>query len=408
MISGRVGHAFNDVSGPVAERIPSSGGIRANGGAGGGLRVLVDGRVMQDRYHGIGRITFELLRELATRDVRLVVLHSRDAGRLPVGELLGEPTVEPVPSDVPVASPRSQWELARAIRACRPDAVYIPYHLATPLAHGRVPVVTVVQDCIFERNAASSGRSAFSVAYGTATRLAIRASATVLASTSATQRDIARFYGVRLPDSAIVPYGVGAQFFSARDRPRGAGGPPGRYILHVGARRPHKNQRVLVAALAELRDAHPDVGLVLVGQHDPRVPDETADMIARLGLTDRVWQYTEADDDTLLDLYAGAAVFAFPSLIEGFGLPVLEAMAAGLPVVASDAEAVAEAAAGAALIVPARSTGDWAAALDRVLGSPELAADLRDRGMFVAAQRTWGRTADLTLDALAAAARQAK
>jgi len=371
------------------------------------MRILVDGRVMQDRYHGIGRVTFELLRELSTRDVRLIVLHSRDSGRLPVSELLAEPAVQPVPSYVPVASLRSQAELRRAVRAHRPDAVYVPYHLSAPLLPVGAPVVTMVHDCIFERQAAASGRSAFSVAYRTATRLALRSAATVLAPTQATRRDIERFYGVRLPQQAVVPSGVGAQFFSVQSRagrrPRPAG-LPGRYILHVGARRPHKNQQVLVAALAELRGSYPDLGLVLVGQRDPRVRDEAGELIARLGLADQVWQFTQADDDTLLDLYANAAVFAFPSVIEGFGLPVLEAMAAGLPVVASDAEAVQEAAGDGALIVPAESASDWVKALDQVLGDPGYAAELRDRGMAVAAGRTWRRTADLTLEAITRAA----
>jgi glycosyltransferase involved in cell wall biosynthesis len=369
--------------------------------AGAPTRILVDGRVMQDRYHGVGRITFELLKELSTRDVHLIVLHNPDSGRFPVGEILAKPTVQLVPSTVPVASLRSQWELRRAIRAFRPDAVYIPYHLATPLIRARVPVVTVIHDCIFERQAAESGRSAFSVTYRMATRLAIRSSTAVLVPSHATRRDIRRFYRVKLQDEAVIPWGVGHQFFSVRTRggscPEGL---PDRYILHVGARRPHKNQKVLVAALAELLGRNPDLGLVLVGQHDPRVPDEAAELIAMLGLGSRVWQYIRAGDDTLLDLYANATVFAFPSLTEGFGLPVLEAMAAGLPVVASDAEAVHEAAGDAALIVPAQSAADWAKALDQILADPGYAAELRARGRVVAAKRTWGRSADLTLEAI--------
>lgn len=368
-------------------------------------RILVDARVMQDRYDGMGRVTFELLRELCARDADLVVLHSRDSGRLPLSELLADPAIRPVPSYAPVTSLRSQQELRRAVRRFRPDAVYIPYHLAAPLLRAGVPVVTVIHDCVFERHAARRRRSASSVAYGLATRLAIRSSAAVLTPTQSTRRDIARFYGVTLPDEAVVPWGVGAQFFSLPRRPaRRPAGLPERYILHVGARRPHKNQKVLVAALAELRRSYPDLGLVLVGQHDPRVPDEAGELIAELRLSDRVWQYPNADEETLLGLYANATVFAFPSVIEGFGLPVLEAMAAGLPVVASDAEAVQEAAGDGALIVPAHSAADWAKALDQVLADPDYASELRARGMAVAAHRTWGRTADLTLEAIARAA----
>ena len=368
----------------------------------GPVRILVDGRVMQDRYHGIGRVTFELLRELCTRDVKLIVLHSRDSGRLPMSDLLAQPSIQPVPSYAPVASLRSQLELRRAVRRFRPDAVYIPYHLATPWLRLGVPVVTVIHDCFFERQAAERRRWPFSVLYSLATRLAIRSSAAVLTPTQATRQDIQRFYGITLADEAIVPWGVGLQFFDVGTRVgRRPAGLPNRYVLHVGARRPHKNQKILVAAFAELRGSYPGLGLVLAGQHDPRVPDEAGELITELGLSDHVWQYTHAGDDTLLDLYANAAVFAFPSLVEGFGLPVLEAMAAGLPVVASDAEAVQEAAGDGALVVPAHAAGaDWAKALDQVLGDHGYAAELRDRGMAVATARTWGQTADLTLETI--------
>lgn len=371
------------------------------------MRILVDGRVMQDRYDGIGRATFELLRELCRRDVRLIVLHSRDSGRLPVSELLAHPAVRPVPSYAPVASLRSQLELRRAVRRFRPDAAYIPYHPATPWVRAGVPVVTVIHDCLFERQAAEGRRSAFSVAHGMATRLAIRSSAAVLTPSQATRRDVARFYGVTLADGAVVPNAVGAQFSAARARAgRRPAGLPDRYILHVGARRPHKNQKVLVMALAELLPSYPGLGLVLVGQHDPRVPDEAGQLITELGLADRVWQYPAASDDLLLDLYANATVFAFPSLAEGFGLPVLEAMAAGLPVVVSDAEAVHETAGDGALIVPSESAADWAKALDQVLADPDYAAELSARGMAVAAKRTWEQTADLTLRVITRAARR--
>jgi len=370
------------------------------------LRILVDGRVMQDRYHGIGRYTYELLRELSLREAELVVVHSPDTGRLDVGELMSRRTVRAVPSRVPVTSPRSQWLLLRAVLMTRPDVVFVPYHLSTPVLAGRVPVVSVIHDCVFERDAACHGPSAFSLAYRTATRLAIRAAAALATPSQAARRDIRRFYGAEVPDGAVLPHGVGPQFFSLAGRPRPAGpGLPDRYILHVGAQRPHKNQRVLVEAMPALRASHPGLGLVLVGQPDPRFPDEVGPLVTALGVSDLVYRWPSVDDAVLLDLYANAAVFAYPSLVEGFGMPVLEAMAAGLAVVASDAEAVREVAAGGALIVPAAATAAWIQALDRVLTDPDVARDLRERGRAIAAGHTWARSAERTLSLLASAAR---
>ncbi|MGD0602299.1 MAG: glycosyltransferase family 1 protein [Streptosporangiaceae bacterium] len=370
------------------------------------LRILVDGRVMQDRYHGIGRYTYELLRELSLREAELVVVHSPDTGRLDVGELMSRRTVRAVPSRVPVTSPRSQWLLLRAVLMTRPDVVFVPYHLSTPVLAGRVPVVSVIHDCVFERDAACHGPSAFSLAYRTATRLAIRAAAALATPSQAARRDIRRFYRAEVPDGAVLPHGVGPQFFSLAGRPRPAGpGLPDRYILHVGAQRPHKNQRVLVEAMPALRASHPGLGLVLVGQPDPRFPDEVGPLVTALGVSDLVYRWPSVDDAVLLDLYANAAVFAYPSLVEGFGMPVLEAMAAGLAVVASDAEAVREVAAGGALIVPAAATAAWIQALDRVLTDPDVARDLRERGRAIAAGHTWARSAERTLSLLASAAR---
>src|SRR6266568_4655408 len=206
------------------------------------------------------------------------------------------------------------------------------------------------------------------------------------------------FYGAEVPAEAVLPHGVGAQFFSLRGRPRPAGlRLPDRYILHVGAQRPHKNQRVLVEAMPALRARHPGLGLVLVGQPDPRFPDEVGTLATDLGVPDLVYRRASLGDQALLDLYANAAAFAYPSLAEGFGLPVLEAMAAGLPVVASDAEAVREVAAGGSLIVPARTTAAWVRALDWVLTDPQARRDLGERGRAVAAGRTWAGSAERTL-----------
>ena len=334
----------------------------------GSLRILVDGRVMQDRYHGIGRYTYELLRELSLDTVDLTVLYHPERGRLGVGELMTCRNVRAAPSRVPVASLLSQYLLALGRAGCPAGRGVVPYHLSTPILACGVPVVSVVHDCVFERDAAAHGRSAFSLAYRAATRLAIRSAVALAAPSTATRDDIRRFYGIELPPECVLPHGVGTQFLPCRAGP-GPGLP-----AFPAATSCTWERGVRTRTRASwwrpwpcCKPATPAWGSSSSAQPDPRFPDEVGRLVTALGLSDLVRLPTDVDDTTLLDLYANAAAFAYPSLVEGFGMPVLEAMAAGLAVVASDAEAVREVARGGALIVPAREPGAWAHALGHVL-----------------------------------------
>ncbi len=369
--------------------------IRATGRR---LRVAVDGRVMQDRYHGIGRHIFELVRRLAAADVDLVVIRDPSSpGRLDVDGLARHPSVRLVDLAVPVVSLAAQPRWPRLLAATRPDVLLVPYHLATPWAHRGVPTVAFVHDCIFEADPSyAPGGHRFKLAYKLATRVALARATAVATVSQATRGELRRLYGVVLDDEAVVPHGVGEQFLALG----GLSTPPStgdRYVLHVGIQRPHKNHAVLLTAFAEAARVLPDVRLILVGDVDRRFPTPVPDLIRALGLTDRVDVRSDVDDDELLRLYRGAAAFAFPSLVEGFGLPVLEAMAAGVPTVTSDAPAVVEAGGGASLVVPARDVRSWSQALLRVLTDHSLAAELAAKGRLVAARNTWDCAADRTL-----------
>jgi glycosyltransferase involved in cell wall biosynthesis len=365
------------------------------------LRVAVDGRVMQDSYHGIGRHTFELVRRLADRDVELIVVRDPTRpGRLDVDGLACNPSVRLVDLAVPVVSVAAQPRWPGLLASMAPDVLLVPYHLATPWMHARVPTVAFVHDCIFEADPSyAPGGRRFGLAYQIATRLALARATTVATVSQATRQELRRVYGITLDDDAVVPHGVGEQFLAVAGSPRPAGRDDlgGRYILHVGIHRPHKNHAVLLAAFAEVARALPDVQLVLVGQVDRRFPTPVPELIRQCELADRVQLRSTVDDMELLRLYRGAAAFAFPSLVEGFGLPVLEAMAAGVPTVTSDAPAVVEAACGASVVVPARDVRAWSTALLRVLTDARLAAHVAARGQRVAARNTWDRAADRTL-----------
>jgi glycosyltransferase involved in cell wall biosynthesis len=170
------------------------------------------------------------------------------------------------------------------------------------------------------------------------------------------------------------------------------------YVLWMGSREPRKNLRGAIEAfaLAARTGIDPGTTLVLAGPAGWG-EDPTDALIRELGVADRVVAPGYVDGPAKAALLTGAAAFLFPSIGEGFGLPVLEAMACGAPVVASDRTAIPEVAGGAALLV-APEAERLAEALGRVLTDAALAQDLRERGRARAAGFTWERTARLTAD----------
>lgn len=168
-------------------------------------------------------------------------------------------------------------------------------------------------------------------------------------------------------------------------------------ILATSARRGHKNLGRLLEAVAMLQ-ADPAPSLVLPG-YATGAEDELARQIESLGLTDRVHLLGWIDEADLDGLYAHSELLAFPSLAEGFGLPVLEAMCHGTPVATSNASSMPEVGGDAALYFDPYDPQDIAAAIDRLLADPELRTQLSQAGLARAAEFSWRRAAELTLDA---------
>jgi glycosyltransferase involved in cell wall biosynthesis len=193
-------------------------------------------------------------------------------------------------------------------------------------------------------------------------------------------------------DRAAVRSDAGARF-----------GIPGPYVLCVANYQRKKNLERLVDAFASIAPEFPQLALVLVGSEKPRFR-VVVERIRQLGLERRVHTLGHVGDDAgLRALYGGAEVFALPSLHESFGMPVLEAMACGTPVVASNVYSLPEICGDAAELVDPRSSDAIAAALRRVLARPERAEQLRELGPSRAALFTWRRSAERHLEAYEAA-----
>lgn len=227
----------------------------------------------------------------------------------------------------------------------------------------------------------------------------LRAADGVIAVSESTRRDAVRLYGLDEARMRVIPEGVGAHF-----RPLAAEElaavrtrhhlPPG-YILHVGTIEPRKNLERLLEAYHALRAAGEAPKLAIAGRRGWHC-EGFFRRRRELGLEEEVILLGHVAEEDLPTLYGAAALLAFPSLYEGFGLPVLEAMACGTPVVAGDTSSVPEVAGDAALLVSPHDTGALAGALRRALTDGPLRATMRARGLARAERFTWARAAAAT------------
>jgi glycosyltransferase involved in cell wall biosynthesis len=305
-----------------------------------------------------------------------------------------------VPYDHGFYSPAAQaaWLALRARGIADADVAFFPHYDAPCLAMPARSVLTV-HDLIHFKvpEAFAAWRRA---AAGVLLHRGVTAAARVIAVSDATRRDLVE----RIPSAAgkvvVVPNGV-TRFFG-----EGAGGGPsvgagigGPYLLCVGNRKPHKNLEGAVETLARLAAARPELRLVVVGEVYPGW-SAVLERAEALGVRGRIVELSGVDDARLRALYAGCEALLFLSLYEGFGLPVLEAMAAGAPVVASDRSSIPEVVGDAGLLVDPRDPAAAAAAVLRLAADPAFRAERVRRGRARAAQFTWERAGRETADIL--------
>ena len=355
---------------------------------------------------GVGRYTAELVRLLPDRDVDLVPFvarHARSAVRQALVQFdLDDARVDPVILALPRPVLFDSWNVAgtpplRLLhRRLRDVALVHSPSLAVPPA-GSGPVVVTIHDAapmLFPETYPRRGRWF----HETGMRAAARRADLVIAPSQAAADEIVELSDVPAERIRVVHQGVDqheADDDAVRDARRALGLGDVPYVLWVGTLEPRKNVGALVAAFEAVVAAGLPHDLVLVGSTGWR---DTADAIrgpvqelgARIHLTGRV------SDDALRALYRGADVAAQPSVHEGFGLPVLEAMAQGTAVVCSDIPVLREVAGDAGTYVAARDVDAWGDALVGLARDDEARDRLAARGRQRAKAFTWDRTVDRT------------
>jgi glycosyltransferase involved in cell wall biosynthesis len=277
------------------------------------------------------------------------------------------------------------FALGRSVRGLAVDLLHCPAAVAPPRDPG-LPFVVTVYDALAVRHPEWFTRSNVAAVRWLLPR-ALRNAALVVTATEFGRADVVEAFGVEAERVRAIPLGVDARF-SPGEGPRRARP----YLLTVGTLQPRKNIGALLRAFEALVARGLEHDLVVAGARgwgdEPLAAAVRASPAAdRIELTGRV------DDEQLVGLYRGAAAFVFPSRYEGFGLPPLEAMACGTPVVCSDRTSLPEVTGGAALLVDPDDPEALAAAIDQAL-DPECAAGLRERGLAQAARFTWEACAE--------------
>lgn len=365
-------------------------------------RIAFDGRYINDRYHGIGRYAFRLLEALveladeACPNRRFIIFCGREPdSRFDWGKVLAKSSVEIKAGPWPLYWPQEQFAWPKLLRQCRVDLFFSPHFIAPLLA--RIPIIVTVHDLIFDHYPDYMPQRWARPYYQMMLHLSTHRARQIIAVSKATAADLQRFYKIPEKKLRVIPEGVDPNYTTIPDESelqalKEKYHLENKFILSVGARRPHKNLDILVQAIAYLK-AETAPELVFAGLPDPRFPDHAQEAAKRFGLDGRVRFLGWIPEADLPGLYRLARVAVFPSLIEGFGLPALEAMACGTPVISSNTSSFPEVVGDAGIQVDPQDPSAFAAALKEVLHDDQRRQEMSAAGRERATEFTWLKAA---------------
>jgi len=360
------------------------------------LRIGIDGRAWSSPAAGIRRYVSGLVPALLElgESVELIALGgSRES--LPRGVAWVDEPPHP-PTNLGWSAVGLPWAASRA----GVDVIHAPAYTA-PLT-ARVPTVLTIHDVSYASHPEwyPYRRDALRRAFY---KRSARTAARIVTVSEFSAGEIGKAYSIPRDHITVAPQGVSGAFLPKApgvqiDSPPGV---PGRFLLHVGDLHERRNLGVVVRALIESRQAgelRDPISLVLAGI-DRGLGDELRRLADAASWPDLVVCLGVVREECLIALYRGASALVYPSRYEGFGLPVLEAMACGTPVVASRAASIPEVTGDAGILVDPDDVPGWGRAIARVITDSALHDRLRKAGIERAAEFTWARTARLTLEA---------
>jgi len=357
------------------------------------MRVAIDARMIE--ASGIGRFIREALPRLIAKspDLDFTLLGNARTIRTALGDSEGVlEAAEVVPFNAPIYSLREHlsgwWTVARL----RPDLVFLPHYNAPVKL--TAPYIVTVHDVTHLRFPETFGQLKSRIAKRVMAR-AIKGALKVITVSAASKNDILQFFPWAGEKIEYIPNGVADIFRPAEqsevDEYRRANRLPNRYFVSVGNRKPHKNLQTAAEAMTRLHRRNPEIGWVVVGRRF-QASDHVDAAKKRMG--EAVVELQDAADSELRLIYAGSLGLLMPSRWEGFGLPALEAMACGIPVVASRIPALTELTGDIALLHAPDDIEAFESSLERLALDDDMRTRLGLRGLQRAKLFSWDETAE--------------
>lgn len=303
-----------------------------------------------------------------------------------------------------IFSPGTQLRMPSFLRSFDLDIFHSLNYMYPFLIKGPRILVTI-HDLIplkFPHFTPRAKKTRFNFLFRWVLRRSVQKADLVIAVSRQTRDDLIKFLGLEAEKIRVIYNGVGRRYRplepeKVRFRLKEEFGLTAPFALFVGRFDPYKNIVGLLKAFKQFIDSTPDhIKLVIAGPSDPRYP-EAFETVKSLRLGSKVIFLDKVDEEELIFLYNGALTLVLPSFYEGFGLPPLEAMACGTPVICSEKGALLEVVGDAALLINPEEEGEMARALEKVCSDEKLRSDMRDRGLKRARLFSWQKTAEETL-----------
>ena len=363
--------------------------------------ICIDCRYIGDKPSGIGEVTEALVRHLpdAAPDLNFLLLrNSKKVGRLSEASNVEEITLKSAAN-----GPATLWWLPRIVDLAQVDLFHAPFNILP--AGLNMKTVTTIHDIMWLTHPNWCNPKVYGQIerrfYAKGIGQALDHSNAIATVSNATRSEILNLRPDLERKINVTQSGVSDQFrkVALDHKTREAVGlkPNQRFVLTAGQFAPYKNHEGALRAFAKAFNSHDDISLVMVQRRGAGAKDLAA-LAHELGIAARVHFTGPVSFSELLQLYSGALALLHPSLCEGFGNPIAEAMACGCPVITSNQSAMPEVTSGAGLLVNPLDTQEIGAALRRVAFEPELAKALSEKGLSRAKELTWKRFAQQNLD----------